>query len=55
MVFIIVGMGGGFGIGAVFVIVCIVKDLGVFIVGVVICFFGFEGSKCGQYVVEGIN
>lgn len=54
MIFIIVGMGGGIGIGAVLVVVKIVKELGVLIVGVVICLFSFEGLKCGCFVVEGI-
>lgn len=50
MVFVIVGMGGGIGIGVVLVIVEIVKECGVFIVGVVICLFIFEGCKCFSYV-----
>lgn len=46
MVFIIVGMGGGIGIGGVFIVVEIVKEMGIFIVVVVIKFFFFEGCKC---------
>ena len=33
----------------------IAKDLGALTVGVVTRPFGFEGSKRGQYAVEGIN
>lgn len=54
MIFIIVGMGGGIGIGVVLIVVGIVRELGVLIVGVVICLFIFEGFKCGCFVVEGI-
>lgn len=36
-------MGGGIGIGVVLVIVEIVKEVGFLMVGVVICFFIFEG------------
>lgn len=46
MVFIIVGMGGGIGIGVVFVVVWIVKEFGVFIIGIVIKLFVFEGLFC---------
>lgn len=46
MVFVIFGMGGGIGIGVVLVVVKIVKEMGVLIVGVVICLFSFEGCKC---------
>ena len=55
MVFITAGMGGGSGTGAAPVIARIAKDLGALTVGVVTRPFGFEGSKRGQYAVEGIN
>ena len=55
MVFITAGMGGGSGTGAAPVIARIAKDLGALTVGVVARPFGFEGSKRGQYAVEGIN
>ena len=48
-------MGGGSGTGAAPVIARIAKDLGALTVGVVTRPFGFEGSKRGQYAVEGIN
>ena len=54
MVFITAGMGGGSGTGAAPVIARIAKDLGALTVGVVTS-FRFEGSKRGQYAVEGIN
>ena len=53
--FISAGMGGGSGTGAAPVIARIAKDLGALTVGVVTRPFGFEGSKRGQYAVEGIN
>jgi len=47
MVFVIVGEGGGIGMGVVLVIVEIVKEeIGVFIVGVVMKLFEFEGYCC---------
>ena len=55
MVFITPGMGGGSGTGAAPVIARIAKDLGALTVGVVTRPFGFEGSKRGQFAVEGIN
>ena len=55
MVFITAGMGGGSGTGAAPVIARIAKDLGALTVGVVTRPFGFDGSKRGQYAVEGIN
>ncbi len=55
MVFITAGMGGGSGTGAAPVIARIAKDLCALTVGVVTRPFGFEGSKRGQYAVEGIN
>ena len=55
MVFITAGMGGGSGTGAAPVIARIAKDLGALAVGVVTRPFGFEGSKRGQFAVEGIN
>ena len=55
MVFITAGMGGGSGTGAAPVIARIAKGLGALTVGVVTRPFGFEGSKRGQYAVEGIN
>ena len=55
MVFITAGMGGGSGTGAAPVIARIAKDLGALTVGVVTRPFGFEGSKRGQYAVEGLN
>ena len=55
MVFITAGMGGGSGTGAAPVIARIAKDHGALTVGVVTRPFGFEGSKRGQYAVEGIN
>ena len=55
MVFITAGLGGGSGTGAAPVIARIAKDLGALTVGVVTRPFGFEGSKRGQYAVEGIN
>ena len=55
MVFITAGMGGGSGTGAAPVIARIAKDLCALTVGVVTRPFGFEGSKRGQFAVEGIN
>lgn len=55
MVFITAGMGGGSGTGAAPVIARIAKGLGTLTVGVVTRPFGFEGSKRGQFAVEGIN
>lgn len=55
MVFITAGMGGGSGTGAAPVIARIAKGLGALTVGVVTRPFGFEGSKRGQYAIEGIN
>ena len=55
MVFITAGMGGGSGTGAAPVIARIAKDVGALTVGVVTRPFGFEGSKRGQFAVEGIN
>lgn len=55
MVFIVVGVGGGIGIGVVLVIVCFVWDIGVFIVGIVIKFFIFEGSCWQKQVEQGIE
>ena len=55
MVFITAGMGGGSGTGAAPVIARIAKDLGALTVGVVTRPFGFEGSKRGNFAVEGIN
>ena len=55
MVFITAGMGGGSGTGAAPVIARIAKDLGALTVGVVTRPFGFEGSKRGQFAIEGIN
>lgn len=54
MVFIIVGMGGGIGIGVVLIIVGVVKNMGVLIVVVVIKFFDFEGNRRREVVEEGI-
>ena len=45
----------GSGTGAAPVIARIAKDLGALTVGVVTRPFGFEGSKRGQFAVEGIN
>ena len=47
--------GGGSGTGAAPVIARIAKGLGALTVGVVTRPFGFEGSKRGQFAVEGIN
>lgn len=55
MVFITAGMGGGSGTGAAPVIARIAKGLGALTVAVVTRPFGFEGSKRGQFAVEGIN
>ena len=55
MVFITAGMGGGSGTGAAPVIARIAKGLDALTVGVVTRPFGFEGSKRGQFAVEGIN
>lgn len=55
MVFITAGMGGGSGTGAAPVIARIAKGLGALTVGVVTRPFGFEGSKRGQFAIEGIN
>ena len=55
MVFITAGMGGGSGTGAAPVIARIAKNLGALTVGVVTRPFGFEGSKRGQFAIEGIN
>lgn len=54
MVFIVAGMGGGTGTGAVSVVVEVVKDLGILTVAVVIKFFNFEGKKCMVFVEQGI-
>ena len=55
MVFITAGMGGGSGTGAAPVIARDAKSLGALTVGVVTRPFGFEGSKRGQFAIEGIN
>ena len=55
MVFITAGMGGGSGTGAAPVIARIAKGLGSLTVAVVTRPFGFEGSKRGNYAIEGIN
>ena len=55
MVFITAGMGGGSGTGAAPVIARIAKSLGALTVGVVTRPFGFEGSKRGQFAIDGIN
>ena len=55
MVFITAGMGGGSGTGAAPVIARIAKGLGALTVAVVTRPFGFEGSKRGQFAIEGIN
>ena len=55
MVFITAGMGGGSGTGAAPVIARIAKSRGALTVGVVTRPFGFEGSKRGQFAIEGIN
>ena len=55
MVFITAGMGGGSGTGAAPVIARIAKGLGALTVAVVTRPFGFEGSKRGQFAVQGIN
>ena len=55
MVFITAGMGGGSGTGAAPVIARIAKGLGALTVAVVTRPFGFEGSKRGQYAIDGIN
>lgn len=50
MVFIIVGMGGGIGIGVVLEVVKIVCEMGILMVVVVIKLFLFEGKKCIMFV-----
>ena len=55
MVFITAGMGGGSGTGAAPVIARIAKAVGALTVAVVTRPFGFEGSKRGNYAIEGIN
>lgn len=55
MVFIIVGMGGGIGMGVLFVVVEIVKELGILIVVVVIRLFKSEGVKRRINVEKGIE
>ena len=55
MVFITAGTGGGSGTGAAPVIARIAKSVGALTVAVVTRPFGFEGSKRGNFAVEGIN
>ncbi|MGT2637207.1 cell division protein FtsZ [Streptococcus ratti] len=55
MVFITAGMGGGSGTGAAPVIARIAKGVGALTVAVVTRPFGFEGSKRGNYAIEGID
>ena len=55
MVFITAGMGGGSGTGAAPVIARIAKSVGALTVAVVTRPFGFEGSKRGNFAVDGIN
>ncbi|GGE34198.1 cell division protein FtsZ [Streptococcus himalayensis] len=55
MVFITAGMGGGSGTGAAPVIARIAKGLGALTVAVVTRPFGFEGSKRGNFAIEGIE
>ena len=55
MVFITAGMGGGSGTGAAPVIARIAKAVGALTVAVVTRPFGFEGSKRGNFSIEGIN
>lgn len=44
LVIIFIGFGGGIGIGVIFIIVKIVKEVGVFMIVVVIKFFKYEGN-----------
>lgn len=55
MFFIIVGMGGGIGMGVVLIIVKIVKEMDIFIVGIVMLFFIFEGCCCIFQGFEGLE
>lgn len=55
MVFITAGMGGGSGTGAAPVIARIAKAVGALTVAVVTRPFGFEGTKRGNFAIEGIN
>ena len=55
MIFITAGMGGGSGTGAAPVIARIAKAVGALTVAVVTRPFGFEGSKRGNFAIEGIN
>ena len=55
MVFITAGMGGCSGTVAAPVIARIAKGLGALTVAVVTRPFGFEGSKRGNFAIEGIN
>ncbi|MBK4775038.1 cell division protein FtsZ [Streptococcus rubneri] len=55
MVFITAGMGGGSGTGAAPVIARIAKSVGALTVAVVTRPFGFEGTKRGNFAIEGIN
>ena len=55
MVFITAGMGGGSGTGAAPVIARIAQGLGALTVAVVTRPFGFEGSKRGNFAIEGIS
>ena len=55
MVFITAGMGGGTGTGAAPVIARIAKGIGALTVAVITRPFGFEGTKRGNFAIEGIN
>lgn len=43
LVIVFIGFGGGIGIGVIFIIVKIVKEVGVFMIVIVIKFFKYEG------------
>lgn len=44
LVIIFIGFGGGIGIGVIFIIVKIVKEVGAFMIVIVIKFFKYEGN-----------
>lgn len=55
MVFIIAGMGGGTGTGAIPVVAEMAKELGILTVAVVTKPFGFEGGKRMKVAEEGVS
>ena len=54
LVFVVAGMGGGFGSGAAPVVAHLAKEMNILTVGVVTVPFGFEGTRKKRVATEGI-